>query len=196
MAEVKILIEGHHKDVEDGLIAGSSVTLVKSEGKNIIVDTGAFADEDNKIISALEKEGLKPAQINLVITTHDHWDHIANINLFKKAKLYKPFSSIDLSTNFRKREKIENEFEITKDVKIIPTPGHLEYHMSVIVNTSKGIVVISGDAISKEEFANMSKYPELGFVWNKDEYDKSRKKILAIADYIIPGHGKMFKVKK
>jgi len=34
------------------------------------------------------------------------------------------------------------------------------------------------------------------YVKNKEELMKSRKKVLEIADYIIPGHGKMFKVKK
>jgi hypothetical protein len=34
------------------------------------------------------------------------------------------------------------------------------------------------------------------YVKNESQLIESRKKILKIADYIIPGHGKMFKVKK
>lgn len=29
--------------------------------------------------------------------------------------------------------------------------------------------------------------------WNQGEIEKHRKKILEIADWIVPGHGKMFK---
>ena len=34
------------------------------------------------------------------------------------------------------------------------------------------------------------------YVKNKEELTNSRKKVLEIADYIIPGHGKMFKFEK
>jgi len=34
------------------------------------------------------------------------------------------------------------------------------------------------------------------YMKNKEELMESRKKVLEIADYIIPGHGKMFKVEK
>ena len=34
------------------------------------------------------------------------------------------------------------------------------------------------------------------YVKNKEQLNESRKKVLEIADYIIPGHGKMFKVEK
>jgi len=34
------------------------------------------------------------------------------------------------------------------------------------------------------------------YVKNKEDLMKSRKKVVEIADYIIPGHGKMFKVGK
>jgi hypothetical protein len=34
------------------------------------------------------------------------------------------------------------------------------------------------------------------YVKNEKDLKESRKKVLEIADYIIPGHGKMFKVQK
>lgn len=40
MAEVKILIEGYAKKTENGWLASSTVTLVRSNDKNIIVDPG------------------------------------------------------------------------------------------------------------------------------------------------------------
>jgi len=30
--------------------------------------------------------------------------------------------------------------------------------------------------------------------WNLEEFNKSRRKILEVADYIIPGHGRIFKI--
>jgi len=31
---------------------------------------------------------------------------------------------------------------------------------------------------------------------NLEDFDNSRRKIIAVADYVIPGHGEMFKIDK
>jgi glyoxylase-like metal-dependent hydrolase (beta-lactamase superfamily II) len=71
-----------------------------------------------------------------------------------------------------------------------------------LVKTSKGDIVIAGDLFwwrtneeQKTDY-NILVEREDPYVKNKAELEESRKKILEIADYIIPGHGKMFKVKK
>jgi glyoxylase-like metal-dependent hydrolase (beta-lactamase superfamily II) len=54
----------------------------------------------------------------------------------------------------------------------------------------KGIVAITGDLfVTKQVEKNI-------YVSDKGEYEKSMKKVLNLADYIIPGHGEIFKVKK
>ncbi len=53
-------------------------------------------------------------------------------------------------------------------------------------------VVIARDAISKKDALGNIPGPQ----WNNEEYLKSQKKIPGIADYVIPGHGKMFKIEK
>ena len=40
MNQVKILIQGYAKEIENGWKASSTVTLIKSGDKNIIVDPG------------------------------------------------------------------------------------------------------------------------------------------------------------
>ncbi len=192
MAEIKVLIEGVH-EAEEKLKASSTVALIKSN-KNIIIDTGSFQDEE-KIIDALAEEGLKPEDINIVVLTHLHIDHSRNTNIFSNAELFVKHSDFgtkwDINDITVVRAELEN-LEIAKDVKIILTPGHFPFHISVVVKTKDGIVVVAGDAIAKKETLEKIPYPQ----WNNEEYLKSQKKILEIADYVIPGHGKMFKVKK
>ena len=84
--------------------------------------------------------------------------------------------------------------ELAKDVSILFTPGHTEDMISVLVNTLKGKVAITGDAIDSEKMSQMDIQPAL--CWDLEEFNKSRKKILNIADYIVPGHGDIFKVEK
>jgi len=194
--KVIVIKPGPHEDREEGTSASSTVVLIKGN-KNIIVDAGAFAEDDKEIIKSLKKEDLAPEQIDIVIITHYHWDHVANINLFRNAMLYKCYtatSRVDMKNNASEFIEMKDGYKITDDVQIILTPGHVEHHLSIVVNTDKGKIVITGDAISEEEFKIISNRPK--FVWSIEEYNKSREKILEIADYIVPGHGNMFEVRK
>ncbi|MBU0958375.1 MAG: MBL fold metallo-hydrolase [Nanoarchaeota archaeon] len=199
MAEVKVLVEGIHKMLDDGKMRiGSTVTLIKSN-KNIIVDTGSFLDKD-QLIEGLNKEGFSVEDIDAVILTHLHLDHTVNTYLFKNAKIYyrlRGGNFIGLvgfpQEGKIQRNDLENDTEIAENVSILLTPGHTEDLISVVVKTSVGNVIITGDAIDSEKMADLNNPP--GFYWDLDEFNKSRRKILEIADYIIPGHGGMFKVK-
>jgi len=82
-----------------------------------------------------------------------------------------------------------------KDIEIILTPGHAEDLISVIVNTPEGRVVIAGDAIPGKEWIDLNRQPS-ELVTDVEKFNKSREKILEKADYIIPGHGDMFRVRK
>jgi len=200
MAEVKVLVEGNHERLDDGKIKiGSTVTLIKSD-KNILVDTGSFLDRE-KLIEELKKENLSAEDIDIVILTHLHLDHTVNIYLFSNAKIFYKLRGKDFAglVGFPKEGKIQrfelvDEVEIAKDVLILLTPGHTEDSISVIVNTSNGKFVIAGDAFDSKKLLDVNVQPPL--YWNLDEFNKSREKILNIADYIVPGHGKMFEVKK
>lgn len=52
---------------------------------NVIVDTMTPWDSDF-ILKSLNSRGLKPDDIDYVVSTHGHSDHIGNNNLFLKAK--------------------------------------------------------------------------------------------------------------
>ncbi|MFA6097654.1 MAG: MBL fold metallo-hydrolase [Candidatus Paceibacterota bacterium] len=193
MVEIKVLIEGVHES-DKVFKASSTVTLIKSD-KNIIVDTGSFLDEQ-KIVDALAKENLKSKDIDLVVLTHLHIDHSRNTNIFSNAVLYvkhSHFPGSKWNINDITCETVElDNLEIAQGVKIILSPGHFPYHISVVVKTKDGIVVIAGDAVSTKEALGKIPYPQ----WNDEEYLKSQKKIMEISDWIIPGHGGMFKVNK
>ena len=94
------------------------------------------------------------------------------------------------------KQIIENspELKLDKDVEFLLTPGHAEDHVSLVVNTKQGKVVIAGDAMANQNLSNLDKKP---FLCNDlIAYDKSRQKILTVADLIIPGHGDIFTVAK
>jgi len=195
MAEVKILIEGYAKSTgEVSYKASSTTSLIKDSGKIILVDPGA---NKQVLVNALKKEGLKLEDINIVFLTHYHIDHILNIRLFTNHDIY------DGDTIYKDDEEIEFSGKIPgTNIKIIPTPGHAHEHVSLLVETDKGKICIAGDLWwwenSQEQKTDKESLLEHEdpYVKNKEKLKESRKKILKMADWIIPGHGKMFKVEK
>jgi len=201
MAEVKVLIEGKHDKAGNKVVIGSSVILVKSN-LNIVVDTGTFIDELT-IIRNLKKEGLTPEDIDIVVLTHMHLDHVVNTHLFKNSRIYCKLRGFNYPGQFHvpkdgylERTEINDGIVLTDNVEFLLAPGHTEDMIAVLVKTKEGNIVIAGDSISSEDWADLHKQPETNMVYDLDKYNDSRKKILSIADHIIPGHGKMFKVKK
>jgi glyoxylase-like metal-dependent hydrolase (beta-lactamase superfamily II) len=194
MTEVKVLIEGYAKEVKKGWLASSTVTLVKSNNKKIIIDPGC---NRSLLLKTLKENNLSVDDIDFVFLTHGHIDHALLAGIFKKAMIV-TFENLmydkDLQLEFDK-----NIFG--KETEIINTPGHCIEHISLIVITSKGKYVIAGDVfwwaegekqrvdINKEDDAHPSETDMKTLI-------ETRKKVLEIADYIIPGHGKMFKVKR
>jgi glyoxylase-like metal-dependent hydrolase (beta-lactamase superfamily II) len=193
MAEVKILISGYAKPTgHETFKASPSTVLINDSGKLILVDPGA---NEKKLIEALEKEGLKPVDIDIIFLTHYHLDHLLNIRLFPDKDIY------DSGTIYRGDEELEFFGKIPgTDVAVIETPGHAHEHASLLVNTTEGVMCVAGDLwwwqdnekqiTDKKSLLNL-KDP---FVKDKKALLESRKKILKMADFVIPGHGKMFKI--
>ncbi|MBS3053832.1 MAG: MBL fold metallo-hydrolase [Candidatus Aenigmarchaeota archaeon] len=189
MAEVKILAEGYAVKIKRGWIASSTCTLIKDGKTKIVADPGA---NKKLLISRLKKEKLKPSDINYIFLTHYHLDHILQASLFAKAKI------LDGSTIYEDDKEFEYSGEIPgTSISVMKTPGHADEHCSLVVKTEKGKVVVAGDNFwwTRGEKQTLDVNREDIFANNMEKLKESRKKILNIADYIIPGHGKMLKVR-
>jgi glyoxylase-like metal-dependent hydrolase (beta-lactamase superfamily II) len=193
MAEVKVLIEGYAREIKDGWVASSTVSLVKSKGKNIIVDPGC---NKTKLLASLRKEKLKTKDIDYVLLTHGHTDHTLLAGIFENAKIINPVEIYDGD------KQTENKSIIPEtELKIIQTPGHTIEHCSLIVPKKQETIIVAGDVFwwtdnEKQNIDIQKKDDAHSLETDMEKLIESRKILLEIADYIIPGHGKMFKVKK
>lgn len=196
MAEIKILIEGYVKKEKCSEFASSTATLIQESGMNIIVDPGM---NRGLLLDALEKEGLSTSDIDYIILTHYHLDHSLLAGIFEKARI------LDNGEIYSWNGKIERHGGKVPetDIEIIKTPGHDMFHCSVLVESKKfGKVAIAGDVFwwsdkQKQKTDRVSLMEqEDPYVKNKEQLMESRKEILEYAEFIIPGHGKMFRVEK
>ncbi|MDP2864184.1 MAG: MBL fold metallo-hydrolase [bacterium] len=196
MAEIKVLIEGYAKEENGAEFASSTTTLIREGDLNIIVDPGM---NRKLLLESLRKEGLPSDKINYVILTHYHLDHSLLAGIFKNARI---MDNSDICSWDGKIETHDGKVPGT-DIEIIRTPGHDMFHCSVLVKTNEfGKVIIAGDVFwwedsqkQKTDKESLMKHKD-PYMKNEEELTNSRKKILELADYIIPGHGKMFKVEK
>jgi glyoxylase-like metal-dependent hydrolase (beta-lactamase superfamily II) len=184
MAEVKVLLNGYLSNEMNGRCM-PTMSIIRDKNVIMISDPGVVENQ-KVIVNALKKEGLKIEDINFVFITHSHLDHYRNIGMFPNAKVVEYFGIWEENKD---AENLEENF--SEDIKIIKTPGHNYDSLTMLVKTTKGIVAICGDVFWKENRPKKDPYAT-----DLKKLDESRKKILKIADYIIPGHGKMFKVKK
>ncbi|MEM4140624.1 MAG: MBL fold metallo-hydrolase [Nitrososphaeria archaeon] len=194
-----------------GTLGASTSTLIHDVGKNILVDVGHYGTR-LRLEGGLKINGLSPNDIDCVILTHINWDHCANIDLFDKSEIFlhkrewengNLFGKEDLATKVFKRSLLEkmklklideDMFEISENVYTLNTFGHTIGHISVLVKTEKGNVIISGDAIPYYRTIKKG-YPDIIF-YDKEEAKKSVNKVRELHPaIIIPGHGPPFNEK-
>ena len=184
MTKVKILIYGYVKG--DGSKVEPTTTLIQDGKTNIIVDPGMGKNKPTRFRKALAREGLKLKDINIVFCTHYHLDHTQYIGLFPKARI------IDFLYTYEGDKWLDHKgegYKLSPNVSIIHTPGHTPEHASLKVKANKEIVIIAGDVWWLETME--PKIDEMAL--DQKQLEKSREKVLEVADWIIPGHGKIFK---
>lgn len=193
--KVSILLDGYgYTDEEKRYRANGTSTLITGPNNRIIVDTGSPKDKQ-RLLDKLKHLGHAPEEVNFVVCTHGHIDHVGNLNLFPNAVqmvshdiLQEQDYYADLPENFDKGTPYCIDGET---VQVISTPGHTFSDVSVVVrSTDYGTVIVCGDLFEHEDDENVwEEYSEC-----PEKHKESRAKVLGMADWVIPGHGKMFKV--
>lgn len=206
---------------------GIYVWFIDGPKERILVDAGATADglpsEAGKfrfpgaiykhvqtIEEGLGKFGLKPEDIEIVILTQLHSDHIQLAHKYTKAKFIIQKAELDFALNphpmmawgsrfpFKDLnfEVIEGDKEIIDGVSVVLTPGHSAGTQSVMVETAQGRAVIVGPCSVRRNFEPPPalKTPVIapGIHLDLTRAYESMLKIKEIADIIIPTHDPEF----
>lgn len=199
MNKVFVLFNGYSKIVPNDprgevMKANCSCTLIQcANGQNIIIDS-MDPWSNKKLREALDENKINPTSINFCISTHTHPDHMGNNNLFLEA-MHIVGHTISKNDEYFAFDFTKNSYRINEDVEIVSTKGHTQTCVTLICrNTEIGTIAVVGDLFEHE---NDVEQPKLWMSAGSEapEYQKlNRYKIAMVADYIVPGHGPMFKV--
>ena len=171
------------------LDARSSVTLIRSEANNILVDTSLKKDK-KIILQGLKEQGLTPDDISIIINTHWHNDHVGNNKIFTSARVFVHH----LNNSRIKNTRIQTfPFLLEPNIEIIETPGHSWDSITVIAKMD-ATYAITGDAIPIK--GNYLEWIPPRVHVDANRALESMEKIVQIADIIIPGHDSPFEIKK
>jgi N-acyl homoserine lactone hydrolase len=209
------LLQGYRLNTDHGDVAFCGVNMVEGLDENgqlrrIVVDTGhtgrrpALEDE-------LAKRGLTASDIDIVVCTHAHWDHIENLNIFDRAEIVlhrnerryitaphkNDYACPDwipalIDTYQSRIREVEEGVALIPGVEIVDAPGHSAGTIAVRVATSEGTAVITGDSIQNATVA-AERRNALVF-WNNELATRTIDKLVSIADVIYPGHDQAFRI--
>ena len=168
--------------LEDGRVPLSvNCLLVRAGERRILIDTGSGRDEpllmerygggSGYLVDNLRSLGITPDDMDAVIVTHAHADHVGgaavqSMPTFPKARYWLWQKEWDHWTTpeamaerpFLKRklpplkehgllELVDAEMEIAPGVRLISAPGHTPGHMCVALTSGQEMAIYTGDLL-------------------------------------------------
>ncbi len=194
MNSIDVLVLGYLERFEDGSVnlkeTWSTSSLIRTDdGHVIVVDTSSDFMR-SPIKSAFKQIGkIFPDDVDMVVLTHCHTDHIGNVSLFKNATVYVHEGE---ECTIPDAKIVKEDTEIAKGVRLVHTPGHSDGSMSVFVEADRRYAIVGDAAPLKDNFTKRI-IPALHT--DAEAARASLEKIAEWADVVVPGHDKPFKVR-
>jgi N-acyl homoserine lactone hydrolase len=209
----------YHRGMNEKVVIVCYVWYLQGTEPKVMVDTGTTADwyhtdgvpEQEHIQfleEGLDKFGVRPEDIGIVILTHLHADHVEQARKFTKARFIVQQDELDVAKHpvmesaYRQRlleglnyTVVKGDSEIMEGVRVLFTPGHTPGTQSVAVDTPGGVAIISGFCSIKENFGiegDLSTISAPGVYTNLLEAYDSVIKVKQAADIVIPLHDPKF----
>ena len=188
-------------------------SLIRSEGLNVLIDLDHPIKESSDLADALASLGVTPQQINVVLLTHLHPDHIGHKDLFPGA-LFMFHKDERLSFYFKENRNLQLEcnviFELSVDgvfryVDVVPDlhdlgnciyirhcPGHTKGSLVIFACIDGRVHAFVGGIFLNKAYYDRWEPP--GMSWKQERIYEHMAFIKENADVIVPGHGTPFSV--
>ncbi|MDQ0473234.1 N-acyl homoserine lactonase family protein [Labrys wisconsinensis] len=196
--------------------------LILGEGRRLVVDTGFTAEVAERRkrrylrdpVEALSLFGLAAEEVEDVVLTHLHYDHVGNFARFPKARFHLQEPELAYATGKHMRHPfLSHAFEVEDvvgvvrlnyggrvvfyagDAELAPgigvhlTGGHSAGLQFVSVNTARGRVVLASD--TTHYYENMDSGRPFTTTFHVGDTLEGYERLRAVAasrDHIVPGH--------
>lgn len=210
---IDTLLQGFSVDSDQGDIAFCGVNLVEARRADgslvrIVVDTGHFG-RGRRLRAELAARGLTGSDVDVLVLTHAHWDHVQALQYFDRAVVVAHPREMDYITRphpgdfatpawtkavldgYDVRPVVEGT-ELAPGVVVVEAPGHSPGCIALAVSTAEGLAVVTGDAIQTARVAR-ERRNALVF-WSREQADASVTRLVEMADVVYPGHDRPFRL--
>lgn len=205
---IRTVLRGQSTVYDDGSIGFCGVYLVTTPDALILFDTG-HVGRRRALLRALTGLGLAPADIDVVVLSHAHWDHVQNADMFPEAIVlmhedepaYADSPGVDdlvtpSWTPFLLRhlgvQTIGDGEPIAPGVRTLHLPGHTAGSLGLVVDTPDGRHVLTGDAVSSAAALRRGQASVVHH--DADLARASVERVATLADVVRPGHDRPFAV--
>jgi len=129
--KITIVYDNH---ADEGLKSGWGFSCLIEAKEKILFDTG---DSGENLIYNLRQLNIQPESVAAVVISHNHWDHTGGL---------KEFLRLNNNTKVFRPKSFSEATEISPGVHSTGALGRLIKEQSLVVNTEKGNIVITGCA--------------------------------------------------
>lgn len=202
------LLNGYSLSSDQGNPAFCSIHLIETEAGRVLFDCG-HAGRRRKLLEALAAQGLAPVDIDTVVLSHAHWDHVQNVDVFQRARVLLHADELsnldappdtDLGTPRWAKAILDGldvqptgeGDQLLPGVEVLDLPGHTPGSIGLAVSTESGLTVLTGDAVPTA--AVLRSRRASGRPYDAAKADASIERVAGLADIVCPGHDAPFRI--
>jgi len=210
--------------VHSGVMVPVPVWLLEGTERTILIDTGlgdidevsrmqsrygvdfvASRSPEQDLVAGLARHGVEPGDVDVVVLTHLHFDHVGNNELFPNATFivqrdelpqateppsfcmfYYPEYAYKVEAVRDRLRVIEGDVQIDPAVRLVKIGGHTPGCMVVMVETELGTVCLTSDVMYN--YKNLELNWPMGSFWDLPDLMAGYERLHREADIIVPEH--------